>query len=346
MYHFQGTSIVLLMVGLIWITAILLQKHLLGIGDVVFVSAAALRLKDLAWGMGKNIADFIRYHGEVQQNLSDLVVAPKVKTIPPMATMSGIVATDTQMKHDIRIEFKNVEFSYVSGHAVLDNFSLTIEPRQKVGIVGLSGAGKTTLANLLLRFFDPQKGVVLLNGIDIREFTQESLRSHISHISQDTSLFHDTVGANIAYAAPSASADQIREAAHLAYADEFISALPKRYQSIVGDRGIKLSGGQRQRISVARAILADRPIFLLDEATSALDSDSEAKIQKGLQSLMKQKTVIAIAHRLSTLANMDRIIYLEKGRIAEDGSHTELLKKGGSYAKLWQLQAGGFLPNV
>jgi ATP-binding cassette subfamily B protein len=345
-FHFQGTSIVLLIGGLIAITVILFQRHLLSIGDIVFMSAAALRLKDMAWGIGKNIADFIRFYGEVYQNLSDLVVPPAVKTVPPMSTMSGIVVSASERNRDIRIDFKNVEFSYVPGHAVLSDFSLEIVPGQKVGVVGLSGAGKTTLANLLLRFFDPQRGVVLFNGIDIREFTQESLRSHISHISQDTSLFHDTIAANIAYGVPHAPMSEIKKVAKLAYADEFISMLPQGYESIVGDRGIKLSGGQRQRVSIARAILADRPIFLLDEATSALDSDSEGMIQNGLAELMCNKTVIAIAHRLSTLSKMDRIIFLEKGRIVEDGSPEALLKLGGKYARLWRMQAGGFLPAV
>jgi ATP-binding cassette subfamily B protein len=228
----------------------------------------------------------------------------------------------------------------------LDDFSITIKPKQKVGIVGLSGAGKTTFVNLLLRFFDVQQGQILLNNINIRELTQESLRSQISHISQDTSLFHATIAQNIAYGSAAASLANIKEAARLAYADEFIDTLPQGYESVVGERGIKLSGGQRQRIAIARALLANRPLFLLDEATSALDSDSEAKIQKGLAVLMENKTVIAIAHRLSTISHMDRIVYLENGKILEDGTHHELLARKGKYALLWNMQAGGFLPTT
>ncbi len=335
-FNFQGIAIILLSVGFVVITGMLYGRESITAGQIVFVASVALRLFEIIWGMGKQIADFIRLRGESMQNLQDLVVAPAVR--------DGAHAAERQRK--VRVEYRNVTFGYSHEQPVLDGFSLTVEAGEKVGIVGLSGAGKTTFANLLLRFFDPQRGTILLNGADIQNFTQEFLRSHISYISQDTSLFHATIAENIAYGSPAASREDVARAAKLAYADDFIADLPRGYESIVGERGVKLSGGQRQRIAIARALLADRPLFLLDEATSALDSESEGKIQKGLAALMEHKTVIAIAHRLSTLSRMDRIVFMEGGRIAEDGTHAELLAREGKYTRLWRLQAGGFLPSV
>lgn len=235
------------------------------------------------------------------------------------------------------IEFKNVKFSY-DNKTVFRKLNLTIAAGEKVGIVGVSGSGKSTLINLLQRAYDIQGGKILIDGQDIAEVTQNSLREMIALIPQDTSLFHRTIAQNIAYGNQKAKQSEIEKAAKQAYADEFIQALPKGYQTKVGEKGVKLSGGQRQRIAIARAILKNSPILVLDEATSALDSKAEKYIQKAMKKLMKKKTVIAIAHRLSTLKEMDRIIVLDKGKIIEEGRMEELLKAGGIFQKLWEAQ--------
>jgi ATP-binding cassette, subfamily B, multidrug efflux pump len=255
------------------------------------------------------------------------------------------------------IRFEGVRFGYGretsasedgSPYAVLNGFRLTVNPGEKIGFVGRSGAGKSTAVNLLLRFFDVEEGRILIDGQDIATVTQESLRAQISVVTQDTSLLHRSIGDNIRYGRPAASDAEVETAAKLAHAEEFISTLEDwkgrhGYEAQVGERGVKLSGGQRQRIAIARVILKDAPILVLDEATSALDSEVEAAIQQSLGTLMAGKTVIAIAHRLSTIARMDRLIVLDRGRIVEQGSHEALLKLNGHYAALWRRQSGGFI---
>jgi ATP-binding cassette subfamily B multidrug efflux pump len=226
--------------------------------------------------------------------------------------------------------------------------SLTIRPGEKVGLVGRSGAGKSTLVKLLLRFYDVEGGRILIDGQDIRLVTQDSLRSHIGMVQQDSALLHRSVRDNILYGRPDATEDEVREAARQAEAHEFIETLEdpqgrSGYDAHVGERGVKLSGGQRQRVTLARVILKDAPILLLDEATSALDSEVEAAIQETLYGMMEGKTVIAIAHRLSTIAKMDRILVLDDGRIVEEGTHAELLEQGGLYSSFWDRQSGGFI---
>lgn len=243
-----------------------------------------------------------------------------------------------------KIEFKNVSFKYKNKNKyVLRDLDLTIKPGERVGIVGSSGAGKTTLVNLLMRFYDVSRGSVLIDGIDIRDVTQGSLRENISFIPQDPAMFNRSIGENIAYGRPNATPAQIKRAATFASANKFIMETDKKYNTLVGDRGIKLSGGQRQRIAIARAFLKNSPILILDEATSALDSETEVAIQNSFEKLSHNRTTIAIAHRLSTLRNMDRIIVLEHGHIIESGTHKSLLRRGGAYAKLWKMQSGGFL---
>ena len=243
------------------------------------------------------------------------------------------------------IDFQQISFQHQDAkEPIFTNFSLHIRPGERVGLVGVSGSGKTTLTKLLLRFADVTQGAVLISGQDIKTVTQQSLRECIAYVPQETTLFHRSVAENIAYAKPDATADEITRAAKLANADEFIRELPNGYDTLVGERGIKLSGGQRQRIAIARAILKNAPILVLDEATSALDSESEALIQDALLTLMQDRTSVVIAHRLSTVASLDRIVVLQDGKIVEQGTHSELLSRpNGVYHHLWARQSGAFM---
>jgi ATP-binding cassette subfamily B multidrug efflux pump len=246
------------------------------------------------------------------------------------------------------VRFENVSFHYGRDAGVIEGLNFIIRPGEKVGLVGTSGAGKTTITALLLRLHDLEGGRILIDGQDIAAVTQDSLRRHIAVVTQDTSLLHRSIRENISYGKPGATDAEIEQAARLAHAHDFIMDLEdhrgrRGYDAHVGERGVKLSGGQRQRIAIARVILKDAPILVLDEATSALDSEVEAAIQEALSTLMRGKTVIAIAHRLSTIAALDRLIVIDRGDIVEQGTHAELLRKGGLYARLWQRQSGGFL---
>ena len=243
------------------------------------------------------------------------------------------------------IEFRNVDFSYVPGQPVFTGLSLKIQAGQKVGFVGVSGAGKTTICQILLRAYDVQGGGIYIDGQNIADVTQDSLHAAISVIPQEPVLFHRTLGENIRYGRPDAQPADVEAAAKAAEAEGFIATLPKGFDTLVGERGVKLSGGQRQRIAIARAIIKDAPILVLDEATSALDSETEKAIQLAMTEAMKGRTTVVIAHRLSTLSHMDRIVVMEKGRVMEDGSFKELLDKNGTFARMWNMQAGGFLPD-
>lgn len=242
------------------------------------------------------------------------------------------------------ISFKNVHFSYEDDEkSLFENFVLNIPAGQKIGLIGRSGGGKTSITKLLLRFIDIDSGALEIDGIKLKDMTQEELRSLIAYVPQDPVMFHRTIAENIAYGKQDATMAEIIDAAKKAHAHEFIEGLSKGYDTLVGERGVKLSGGQRQRVAIARAILRNAPILLLDEATSALDSESETLIQDALKKLMKDRTAIVIAHRLSTIQNMDRIVVLEKGKIEEEGTHSELLNNDGVYSKLWRHQSGGFI---
>jgi len=250
---------------------------------------------------------------------------------------------------DPSVVFDNISFAHndgkedVSTTTLFSEFSLSIKSKQKLGLVGVSGSGKSTLLKLLMRFYDVDNGKITISGQDISRVTQSSLHENIAYVPQEPLLFHRTILENIAYSRPEATEKEIRSAAKQANALDFIEKLPQGFETLVGERGVKLSGGQRQRIAIARAILKDAPILILDEATSALDSESEKLIQEALQKLMKNRTSIVIAHRLSTIANLDRVVLLNDGKVEEDGTHAQLIKNKGTYAKLWAHQSGGFI---
>jgi ATP-binding cassette, subfamily B, bacterial len=309
------------------------QSGAIGTGDFVFVIALVTQFTGSLIFIGRAFNDTARAMGQMREGLADLLISHE---ITDRAGAKILKVTKGE------VTFDKVSFAYPT-RPMLDNFSLTISGGQRVGLVGQSGAGKSTFISLLLRQYDIKHGTIRIDGQDIAEVTQDSLRANIAVVPQEPLLFHRTIRENIAYGREGATEEEIEEAATRAYAHEFIASLPDGYDTLVGERGIKLSGGQRQRIAIARAMLKQAPILVLDEATSALDSGSEVLIQKALRELMEGKTVVAIAHRLSTLREMDRIIVMERGQIIEDGTHAELIAAGDTYAKLWQHQAGGFL---
>lgn len=302
-------------------------------GDFVLVASLVSRLSGTLIFIGRSFNSSARTLGEVREGFAEILVPFDVTDAP---NAHALAVTQGE------VVFKNVTFTYDT-NVVFDAFNMRIAPGERVGLVGPSGAGKTTFVSLLLRQQDIGDGAIMIDGSDISTVTQDSLREAIAVVPQEPMLFHRTIKANIAYGNPHATDEEIIESAKKAQAHEFISALPLGYDTLVGERGVKLSGGQKQRVAIARAILKDAPILVLDEATSALDSESESEIQKALHILMAGKTVVAIAHRLSTLREMDRIVVLEHGKIIEDGSHQTLKEYGGTYARLWNHQAGGFL---
>lgn len=332
---FQGLSITLLVACLL---ALLLYYHTQGLvtaGDFAFVLSLVMTFVWDVWMLAGEITGFSEDLGVCNQALAIVAVPHEI-----------IDDSNAKTLHvtDGRIVFDRVGFHYTAGTSIFTNQSVTIAPGEKVGLVGTSGVGKTTFVNLILRFFDVQAGRILIDGQEIAAVTQDSLHQQIAMIPQDPILFHRTLKENIQYGLPGVCDDDVIEAAKKAYCHAFISELANGYDTLVGERGIRLSGGQRQRIAIARAILKSAPILILDEATSALDSETEQHIQESLGHLMQGRTTLVIAHRLSTLSQMDRLLVFQDGQIVEDGSHEQLLRHNGHYARLWQFQSGGFLP--
>src|SRR4051794_36971533 len=308
-------------------------------GEIAAGLALTLRIGDMSNWFMQVLRGIFENVGVVQESMETvakphgLVDAPNAR---PVAIGKG------------EVRFEDVTFHYGRDNGVFDHLSLTVRPGEKIGLVGPSGAGKSTLISLLLRLYDVEGGRILIDGQDIARVTQDSLRNSVAVVTQDTSLLHRSIRDNIAYGRPSAEDPEILQAMELAHAAEFIPQLQdhkgrRGFEARVGERGVKLSGGQRQRIAIARVILKDAPILVLDEATSALDSEVEAAIQDSLTALMRGKTVIAVAHRLSTIAALDRLVVIDRGRIVEEGNHAELLQRNGLYARLWHRQSGGFL---
>lgn len=310
------------------------QQGVLTPGDFVLIQSYLLTTFGQLVGINRELRQFYSAIAEAGEILEILKMPHEVQDMPHAKRVSV---------NRGEIEFINVGFNFHEDRNILNNFSLKIKENEKVALVGPSGAGKSTITKLLLRLFDVKKGSILIDEQNIAEVTQDSLREAISFVPQEPVLFHRTLMENIRYGRQGATDDEVYDAARKAHCHEFIAALPEKYNTFVGERGIKLSGGERQRVAIARAILKNTPILILDEATSSLDSESEALIQDALRVLMEGKTVVVIAHRLSTIMHMDRIIVIEKGHVVANGTHTQLLQNDGLYKKLWSIQAGGFL---
>ena len=326
-----GCFYLTMLISLLFVLINFKKQNIISVGDFAYVFTIILSVGHELWQLITKLQEFFSYMGETQASL-DLINQPHATKDKPNALELNV--------KDASITFKNLYF-YHQNKLIFENLNLSIKPGEKVGLVGHSGAGKSSLINLILKYFDPASGEIIIDNIPIKKVTQDSLRNNIAMIPQDIMLFHDNIMENIRYSKPNATNNEVIQAAQKAYIHEYISSLPQGYNTKVGERGLKLSGGQRQRIAIARAILKDAPILILDEATSSLDSKTEKLIQKSLESLLENndKTVIAIAHRLSTIKDMDRIIVLDKGKIVEEGTHTTLMKnKNGLYQELWNHQ--------
>lgn len=312
----------------------LLYHGRIDVAQFIFILTIFSRLSWMVFGINWAVNNMSRIIGQINSALDTLAIEPEIVDSPQAIELRAKKA---------KVTFEHVNFAYNPKQKIFNNFNLNIKAGEKVGIVGSSGAGKSTLIKLIDRYFDVTSGAIKINDLDIRDITQDSLHKHISVIPQDVCLFNRTLAENIRYGKTDASDAEIAKAAQSASADKFIEKIPEKYNAKVGDRGVILSGGERQRVAIARAILKNAPILIFDEATSSLDSESEKYIQSSLKILMQNKTVIAIAHRLSTLREMDRIIVLEDGKIVEEGTHLSLLRKKGRYAELFKMQSDGYI---
>jgi ATP-binding cassette subfamily B protein len=334
-YAVQGIFAVTIEVGLLVGAVLLWQRGLVTVGDFVLIQVYIISLMERLWGVGQNMRQLYSSFADATEMLDILELPQGIQDAPhakPLIVREGAIV------------FDHVRFEYHDTHTVLNNFELLIQPHEKVALIGSSGAGKTTIAKLLLRLYDVSGGTIRIDDQDIAKVTQESLREAIAFVPQEPLLFHRTLMDNIRYGRQNATDEEVIEAAKQAHCLEFINNYSEGFGTLVGERGVKLSGGERQRVAIARAILKDAPILVLDEATSSLDSESERLIQDALHRLMEGKTVIAIAHRLSTVMNMNRLIVMEAGAVVLSGTHDELLAhESNLYKKLWEIQAGGFI---
>ena len=335
MSTFQGGSFVLYQIICLWLLIAGLEEGTITAGDFILVLTINISLIQILWNFSHYIHDLAEVIGRINQGLSIVLMPIQIKDTEYAEVLK---VTDGE------IIFDAVKFGYKNSAPLFVHLSIKIDPYQKVGLVGYSGSGKTTFVNLLLRLYDVNEGRILIDAQDIKEITQTSLRKSIGVIPQDPTLFHRSIKDNIGYSRPEAAEEEIVIAAKKAQAHQFIIQLPEGYNSLVGERGVKLSGGQRQRIAIARAFLKNPPILVLDEATSQLDSITEGLIQNSLLELFENKTTLIVAHRLSTLMYMDRILVFNQGKIVEDGSHEQLLSFKGLYRTMWNAQVGGFLP--
>ncbi len=334
---FQFSAAVLLKAGVVTIALWLFSRGRLATADFVMCVSVSLLVIAEARNLSRRFLDFFEYIGNIDNGVRTIVRAHEVVDVPDAPPLAFAQAS---------VELRDVRFGYEPGKPVFEGLNLAIPAGQRVGLVGFSGSGKSTLLNLLLRQYDPDAGQVLVGGVDIAGVAQASLHAQIGLIPQDPGLFHRSLLDNIRYGRPQATLENVREAARVAHACEFIEQMDERYDALVGERGVKLSGGQRQRVAIARVVLKDAPILVMDEATSSLDSVTEKAIQQSLDTLMQGKTVIVVAHRLSTIAHLDRILVFDAGRIVEDGSHAQLLARDGTYRRLWSRQSDGFLADA